>query len=78
MKPGCTIQSEGGVADDREVFMNRLKLAVAVAGALAVPGAALAQSSVTISGYIKVAMENIKLGDSARPGANTSENRLAD
>jgi predicted porin len=57
--------------------MSRLRLAVAVAGALAVPGTALAQSSVTISGYIKVAMENIKLGDSARPG-NTSENRLAD
>ena len=57
--------------------MNRRNLAVAVAGVLAFPGIALAQSSVTISGYIKVAMENIKLGDSARPG-NTSENRVVD
>ena len=56
--------------------MEQRKLAAAVAGALLFPGAALAQSSVTISGYIKAAMENIKLGDSTRP--NSSESRLAD
>jgi predicted porin len=57
--------------------MNRRTLAVAVAGVLAFPGTALAQTSVTISGFIKMAIENVKLGDSARPG-NTSENRVVD
>lgn len=57
--------------------MNRRTLAVAVAGALAFPGAALAQSSVTISGYIKMAMENVKLGNFARTG-HSGENRVVD
>lgn len=56
--------------------MNRRNLAVAIAGVLAFPGAAFSQSSVSISGYLKVAMENIRLGNSARP--NSSENRIAD
>ena len=64
--------------------MNKKLMAVAVAGALAMPGLALAQSSVTISGFFKVGLENIKLGDfgnngvrGANPG-NNSENRVAD
>lgn len=58
--------------------MNRRTLAVAVAGALAFPGAALAQSSVTISGYVKMAIENLHIGnaDPSRPRA--SENRVVD
>jgi len=56
--------------------MGRRKLAVAIAGVLSFPGAALAQTSVTISGYIKMAVEHVKLGDSARP--NTSEGRVVD
>ena len=73
--------------------MNKKLMAVAVAGALAMPGLALAQSSVTISGFFKMGIENIKLGDynntsavtgapvRCAPGAacgNNSENRVAD
>ena len=43
--------------------MNRKIAAVAVAGLFAAPAAALAQSSVTISGYLKMGFENLKLGD---------------
>lgn len=57
--------------------MDHRKLAVGVAVALAFPGAALAQSSVSISGYIKMAMENVKLGNFTRTG-NSSENRVVD
>jgi len=59
--------------------MNKKLMAVAVAGALAVPGMALAQSSVTISGILKISFDNIKIGDSAssRVG-NNSENRVSD
>jgi len=56
--------------------MNRLKIAAAIAGVVALPGVASAQSSVSISGYIKAAVENVRLGDWARP--NPSENRLVD
>jgi predicted porin len=59
--------------------MNKKLMAVAVAGALAVPGIALAQSSVTISGMFKMSFENLKIDDTvpARTG-NTSEMRLTD
>jgi predicted porin len=56
--------------------MKKKLLAVAVAGALAAPGLALAQSSVTISGVFKVSLENLKIP--GRVGVNTSETRLSD
>ena len=60
--------------------MKKKLLAVAVAGALAAPGLALAQSSVTISGFFKVSLENLRIGSpgAARAGLNTTENRIAD
>lgn len=60
--------------------MNKKLLAVAVAGALAAPGFALAQSSVTISGIFKISLDNIRIGSpgAARLGQNTSETRVAD
>jgi len=60
--------------------MNKKLLAVAVAGALAAPGVALAQSSVTISGFIKMSVESLKIGSAAaaRAGLNTSQGRLVD
>jgi predicted porin len=60
--------------------MKKKLLAVAVAGALAAPGLALAQSSVTISGVFKVSLENLRIGSpgAARAGLNTTENRIAD
>ena len=60
--------------------MNKKLLVVAVAGALAAPGLAMAQSSVTISGIFKASLENIKIGAPAvaRAGLNTTENRIAD
>jgi predicted porin len=60
--------------------MKKKLLAVAVAGALAAPGLALAQSSVTISGIWKVSLENLRIGspNAPRAGMNTSENRIAD
>jgi predicted porin len=65
--------------------MNKKLMAAAVAGALAMPGLALAQSSVTIGGFFKVGLEDIKY-DSLNPtrtnaaGAttNSSEWRVAD
>jgi predicted porin len=57
--------------------MGHRKLAVGVAVALAFPGAALAQSSVSISGYIKMAIENVKLGNFTRAGHN-GETRIVD
>lgn len=57
--------------------MNKKLLAVAVAGALAAPGLALAQSSVTISGTWKVSLESLNIGQ--RAGAtNKSETRISD
>ena len=59
--------------------MKKKLLAVAVAGALAAPGLALAQSSVTISGIFKVSLDNQRIGSSARlAGLNASETRIAD
>ena len=52
--------------------MNKKLLAVAVAGVLAAPGAALAQSSVTISGLLKGGFENSRLGSSAKNPASQS------
>ena len=57
--------------------MKKKLLAVAVAGALAAPGLALAQSSVTISGIFKVSLDNQRIGSYTRAGRN-SENRIAD
>jgi predicted porin len=50
--------------------------AVVAAGLLAGPGPALAQSSVTISGYFKMAVENVKLSQTAK--APNSETRVVD
>jgi len=72
--------------------MNKKLLVVAVAGALAAPGVALAQSSVTISGIFKASLENMRIGSPTvgvpaivnqavtvgRTGLNTSENRISD
>ena len=57
--------------------MNKKLLVLAVAGALAAPGVALAQSSVTISGIFKVSLENIRIGSKVAL-TNSSENRVAD
>lgn len=57
--------------------MNKKLLAVAVAGALAAPGAAMAQ--VTISGLFKVGISNISVGGTKTPGrANDSQIRVDD
>jgi predicted porin len=56
--------------------MNKRLLAVAVAGAFALPGAALAQSSVTISGFAKGGFESLSMGNSAR--ANNSQTGVVD
>jgi len=57
--------------------MKRNIVAVAVAGLFAAPVSALAQSSVTISGYLKMGFENLKLNDfsSLRTGANTNKSQ---
>ena len=57
--------------------MNKKLLVVAVAGALAAPGVALAQSCVTISGIFKASLENIRIGSKVAL-TNSSENRIAD
>jgi predicted porin len=56
--------------------MNKRLLAVAVAGALAAPAVAFAQSSVTISGQFKGGFEGMKYGNSAK--ANNSQSGVAD
>lgn len=69
--------------------MNKKIMAVAVAGALAAPGLAMAQASVTISGYVKVSVGQISNSNSAEfrnttvgtantPRLNRSEWRLTD
>jgi predicted porin len=60
--------------------MNKRLLAVAVAGAFALPGVALAQSSVTISGFLKGGYEAASLSNSsaARAGTNTSQHGVVD
>ena len=59
--------------------MEKKLLAISVAVALAVPSVALAQSSVTISGFIQGSFDNMKLGNvnPARTG-RTSEGRVND
>src|SRR5690349_8186352 len=60
--------------------MQKILLAIAVAGALAAPVAARAQSSVTISGVFKVGVDQDKVSNpgAARAGLNTSEIRVTD
>jgi predicted porin len=59
--------------------MQKKLMAVAVAGALAMPGLAAAQS-VSLSGFFKIGLENIKIGQpgAARAGLHDSEMRVAD
>ena len=54
--------------------MNARRLAVAIV--FGFPAAAIAQSNVTISGYIKLAVENVKLGQSTK--SPSSEGRVGD
>lgn len=60
--------------------MQKKLLAVAVAGVLAAPGLAMAQSAVTISGVFKVGFQNYSVGNAAaaRAGLNTSEWAVVD
>jgi len=58
--------------------MNKKLMAVAVAGALAVPGVALAQSSVTISGIFKISVDNQRWSQTAAGFGNTNQWRTAD
>ena len=61
--------------------MNKKLLAVAVAGALAAPGVALAQaSSVTISGFFKVGWENLSYSNAPATTTrlNNNQNRVVD
>lgn len=60
--------------------MQKKLLALAVAGVLAAPVAAMAQSSVTISGVFKESFDNYKIDNpsAARAGLNTSEWRVTD
>src|SRR5712664_3100392 len=60
--------------------MQKKLLALAVAGVLAAPAVAMAQSAVTISGIFKVGIDNYKIDTAgpARAGLNTSENRITD
>jgi predicted porin len=57
--------------------MNKKIAAVAVAGLFAAPAVALAQSSVTISGQLKMGYETLKLNDfsSLRTGAQTNKSQ---
>ena len=56
--------------------MNKKFLAAAIVGAIASPAAALAQSSVSISGFFKMAVENVKLSQTTK--SPSSEGRVAD
>lgn len=60
--------------------MNKKLMAVAVAGALAAPGIAMAQSSVTISGYFKAGWDNVRITGATAAGSRpqASENRISD
>lgn len=59
--------------------MNKKLLAAAVAGALVMPGIALANgSSVTITGDFKVGVENFSMGNAVSTRANSSEMRVVD
>ena len=58
--------------------MNRKLIAIAVAGAFAVPGVAMAQ--VTVSGKLGIQLSNMRISDAlpARAGLNTSETFMND
>jgi GBP family porin len=62
--------------------MQKKLLALAVASVLAAPTVAMAQSAVTISGFLKVGIDNYKIDSPAAarttPGFNTSETRITD
>lgn len=58
--------------------MSKKFLAVAIAGALAVPAAAFAQSGTTISGYVIMSVDNVKITRPALGRGQTSEWRLND
>jgi predicted porin len=59
--------------------MNKRLLAVAVAGAFALPGVALAQSSVTISGFLKGGYETLSMGNCGRAaGTHCSQHGVVD
>ena len=59
-------------------MMNKKLLAVAVAGALAAPVAAYAQTTVTISGILKTGVDNVRYSGNAARTGNTSETRVTD
>jgi predicted porin len=58
--------------------MQKKLLAMAVAGALAIPGAALAASSVTITGFFKVSYALTKVSNQAVVGARDNQDRVED
>src|SRR6185369_9605041 len=58
--------------------MNKKLIAVAVAGMFVAPAAALAQSSVTISGLLKGGYESLKLSNGALSRGNSSQNGVVD
>jgi predicted porin len=60
--------------------MQKKLLALAVAGVLAAPAVAMAQSAVTISGVFKTSLDNYSISSpsAARAGLNTSETRITD
>lgn len=58
--------------------MQKKLLAVAVAGALALPGAASAASSVTITGFFKMSYAYLKIGDRGGATGSGSEDRVQD
>jgi len=58
--------------------MNKKLVAVAVAGALAAPGIALAQSSVTISGVFKQSLQYYQIDNAAVGRLNNSQVRITD
>lgn len=58
--------------------MNKKLMAVAVAGLLAAPTVALAQSSVTISGLFKGGFESLKYGNYNRAVGNSSQTGVVD
>jgi len=58
--------------------MQKKLLALAVAGALALPGAALAASSVTINGFFKVSYASIKVSPQAAGAGRSTQDRVQD
>jgi predicted porin len=58
--------------------MNKKLIAVAVAGLFVAPAAALAQSSVTISGFLKGGFEQVKYGNFRAGGLRSSQSGVVD